>query len=81
MFKQEIRDFILFTQHHARVTELVYVVDLKSAAVRHVGSIPTPGTSSNLVGIKNMERLSESENPALIFAKTLSACGGSREIP
>lgn len=27
----------------ARVTELVYVVDLKSAAERHVGSTPTPG--------------------------------------
>src|SRR3989339_1048912 len=39
------------------------------------------GTSSNLFGIKNMERFCRSQNRALIFAKTLSACGGSREIP
>jgi len=38
-------------------------------------------TSSNLFGIKNMERFCGSQNRALIFAKTLSACGGSREIP
>src|SRR3989338_11099838 len=38
-------------------------------------------TSSNLFGIKNMERFCRSQNRALIFAKTLSACGGSREIP
>jgi len=39
------------------------------------------GTSSNLFGIKNMERFCRSQNRALIFAKTLSAYGGSREIP
>ena len=39
------------------------------------------GTSSNLFGIRNMERFCRSQNRALIFAKTLSACGGSREIP
>ena len=38
-------------------------------------------TSSNLFGIKNMERFCRSQNRALIFAKTLSAYGGSREIP
>ena len=38
-------------------------------------------TSSNLFGIKNMERFCGSHNRALIFAKTLSAYGGSREIP
>ena len=38
-------------------------------------------TRSNLFGIKNMERFCRSQNRALIFAKTLSACGGSREIP
>jgi len=38
-------------------------------------------TSSNLFGIKNMERFCGSQNRALIFAKTLSAYGGSREIP
>src|SRR3989338_7450645 len=38
-------------------------------------------TSSNLFGIKNRERFCGSQNRALIFAKTLSACGGSREIP
>src|SRR3989344_3423952 len=38
-------------------------------------------TRSNLFGIKNMERFCGSQNRALIFAKTLSACGGSREIP
>src|SRR3990170_75447 len=38
-------------------------------------------TSSNLFGIKNMERFCGSQNRALIFAKTLSACGGSRETP
>jgi hypothetical protein len=38
-------------------------------------------TSSNLFGIKNMERFCGSQNRALIFAKTLSAHGGSREIP
>jgi len=38
-------------------------------------------TSSNLFGIRNMERFCRSQNRALIFAKTLSACGGSREIP
>ena len=38
-------------------------------------------TSSNLFGIKNMERFCGSQNRALIFAKTLSACGGSCEIP
>ena len=38
-------------------------------------------TSSNLFGIKNMERFCRSQNRALIFAKTLSACGGSRETP
>ena len=49
------------------------------------------GTSSNLFGIKNMERFCGSQNRALIFAKTLSALlatlpapaayGGSCEIP
>jgi hypothetical protein len=39
------------------------------------------GTRSNLFGIKNMERFCGSQNRALIFAKTLSAYGGSREIP
>jgi len=34
-----------------------------------------------LFGIKNMERFCGSQNRALIFAKTLSACGGSRETP
>jgi len=34
-----------------------------------------------LFGIKNMERFCRSQNRALIFAKTLSAYGGSREIP
>ena len=29
----------------ARVVELVYTADLKFAAVRHVGSTPTPGTT------------------------------------
>ena len=38
-------------------------------------------TSSNLFGINNMERFCGSQNRALIFAKTLSAYGGSREIP
>ena len=38
-------------------------------------------TSSNLFGIRNMERFCGSQNRALIFAKTLSAYGGSREIP
>jgi len=38
-------------------------------------------TSSNLFGIKNMERFCGSQNRALIFAKTLSAYGGSSEIP
>ena len=38
-------------------------------------------TRSNLFGIKNMERFCGSQNRALIFAKTLSAYGGSREIP
>ena len=38
-------------------------------------------TSSNLFGIKNMERFCRSQNRALIFAKTLSAYCGSREIP
>jgi len=38
-------------------------------------------TRSNLFGIKNMERFCRSQNRALIFAKTLSAYGGSREIP
>src|SRR3989344_4997937 len=38
-------------------------------------------TSSNLFGIKNIERFCRSQNRALIFAKTLSAYGGSREIP
>jgi len=38
-------------------------------------------TRSNLFGIKNMERFCGSQNRALIFAKTLSVCGGSREIP
>ena len=38
-------------------------------------------TSSNLFGIRNMERFCRSQNRALIFAKTLSAYGGSREIP
>ena len=38
-------------------------------------------TSSNLFGIRNMERFCRSQNRALIFSKTLSACGGSREIP
>ena len=33
-------------------------------------------TSSNLFGIKNMERFCRSQNRALIFAKTLSAVGG-----
>ena len=41
----------------------------------------TYSTSSNLFGIKNMERFCGSQNRALIFAKTLSAYGGSREIP
>src|SRR3989344_3068848 len=45
------------------------------------GSSPLPHTSSNLFGIRNMERFCGSKNRALIFAKTLSACGGSREIP
>ena len=38
-------------------------------------------TRSNLFGIKNMERFCRSQNRVLIFAKTLSACGGSLEIP
>src|SRR3989344_7883737 len=38
-------------------------------------------TRSNLFGIKNMERFCRSQNRALIFAKTLSAYGGSCEIP
>jgi len=45
-------------------------------------------TRSNLFGIRNMERFclpvrqaGGSQNRALIFAKTLSAYGGSREIP
>jgi len=38
-------------------------------------------TRSNLFGIKNMERFCRSQNRTLIFAKTLSAYGGSREIP
>jgi len=38
-------------------------------------------TRSNLFGIKNMERFGRSQNRALIFAKTLSAYDGSREIP
>jgi hypothetical protein len=38
-------------------------------------------TRSNLFGIKNMERFCGGQNRALIFAKTLSAYGGSREIP
>ena len=39
------------------------------------GSIPLPRTSSNLFGIKNMERFCGSQNRALIFAKTISAVG------
>ncbi len=38
-------------------------------------------TRSNFFGIKNMERFCGSQNRALIFAKTLSAYGGSCEIP
>ena len=39
-------------------------------------------TSSNLFGIKNMERFCGSQNRALVFAKIpFSAYGGSREIP
>ncbi|MDP2704617.1 MAG: hypothetical protein Q8P01_05445 [bacterium] len=38
-------------------------------------------TRSNLFGIKNMERFCGSQNRTFIFAKTLSAYGGSREIP
>ena len=36
---------------------------------------------STLLEIKNWERFGEPQNPALIFAKTLSPYGGSREIP
>ena len=45
------------------------------------GSIPSRGTSSNLFGIKNMERFCGSQNRTLIFAKPLSAYGGSRKVP
>jgi len=38
-------------------------------------------TRSNLFGIRNMERFCGSQNRTLIFAKTLSAYGGSCEIP
>ena len=38
-------------QKNARVTELVYVVDLKSAAVRHVGSTPSPGTKLDIINL------------------------------
>ena len=38
-------------------------------------------TSSNLFGIKNMERFCGSQNRALISAKPLSAYGGSCKIP
>ena len=54
-----------------------------SSFVLEIGSskVYNYSTSSNLFGIKNMERFCRSQNRALIFAKTLSAYGGSREIP
>ena len=61
--------------------EMADTLALGASAVRHGGSSPLPCTRSNLFGIKNMERFCGSQNRALIFAKTLSAYGGSREIP
>src|SRR3989344_4506931 len=39
----------------------------------------TPSTT--LLKIKNIDQFGKTKIPALIFAKTLSACGGSRETP
>ena len=78
VYKFFVSCFLLFS---ALVVKLADTTDLGSVAARHGGSSPPEGTSSNLFGIKNMERFCGSQNRALIFAKTLSAYGGSREIP
>ena len=58
-----------------------------SSAVEHLicnegvaGSNPARSTKRNIVGIKKTERFCGSQNRAIIFFKTLSAYGGSREF-